>query len=438
MLALMLEDVSFASKASDLIPADKLYSEAHRYLFERIKANAEKGEGTTLIHIEDHLKTVERHKRRMLRAFCQKIFEAKPTSPDFIKEKLTHYAQKNMFVDVFMTAQTMYNSREYDKAFEITLQGMTELYGISFRDDAVISIKDFEDRRMKHLGDTMIKARKIPTNIGPLDDMLRGGLEKGELGILLAEPKKGKSIGLVHFGAAAVLMRSARVAHFVLEGLTEHTIFRYQSRLSGIQYHRIEKDEVSAEEQKKLDGLSKYENHLDVIPFNTRWDFTVLDIEAKLKELIAAGKKPDLLVIDYADLLKSHERGLEKRHEQTEVYRDLKRLAMIHKVAIWTASQARRPDEKPEVEYLLRSKDISESFEKVRIADLVATLNQTPKEKEDGILRLHVDIYRSGEPDYTIPMLTDFERMIFYSKKYEHIFREDIPDWRIAKRGKRK
>jgi replicative DNA helicase len=73
---------------------------------------------------------------------------------------------------------------------------------------------------------------------------------------------------------------------------------------------------------------------LDLIPFNAHWKYTVLDVESKIKELKRVGRMPDLVIIDYADLLSAVEKYDQHRHEQTEVYRGLKRLAMMYNVAI--------------------------------------------------------------------------------------------------------
>jgi len=102
---------------------------------------------------------------------------------------------------------------------------------------------------------------------------------------------------------------------------------------------------------------------------------------------------------------------------------------MIRHYALWAATQAQRPKEDPHKEYLLRAKDVAENYEKVRIADFVASLNQTPNEKRIGILRLHVDIYRSNESDIVCRLVTDFRRMIFHSKTYGTVSRSMIPDW---------
>ena len=432
MLALMLQDPSFAEKVVLVIPPDKLHSDGHKYLFEQIKISISKlKRPPTFLELEDVLKRVELSKRKLMIRFIKTIYVTKCTDTDFIKSRVTEYARKNSFVHFFQDAQTLWNTGKFDEAYTIVKNGIGDLYNITLQEDANVKFGDFEDRRELFVNEFSMSKRKIPTLIPPIDDLLKGGLEKGELGIILAEAKKGKSQALVHFGVAGVLGRY-KVAHFVLEGMTQQTTLRYQARMSNIEYNRLEIDAITKEEKTRLQELSRrYKNYLEIIPFNQNWNYTVLDVEAKLREMERAGNKPDLVVIDYADLLRHHEKTKEKRFEQTEVYRDLKRLAMIHGIALWTASQAVRPADGPEKEYLLRAKDISESYEKVRIADLICTLNQTPAEKEMGILRFHFDIYRSNDTDRTYRLVTDFSKATLFSKRYGLI--ESVPEWKRKK-----
>lgn len=431
MLAIMLSDLTLAIKAVKFVPKERLYSDAHRYLFEQIKKHVESRSMTpTMVEIEDDLKTVEKVKRRMLQKFCKMIFDLKPKSSEYIKDKLTDYAKRNAFIEIFQGAQTFYNTKMHQEAYEYTMNGIGDLYTINFREDAAITIGQFEEIRQHYLHQSAMGTHRIPTNIGPLDEILRGGLEKGELGILLAEPKKGKSIGLIHMGCAALMMNRGRVAHFVLEGTTEQTVLRYQTRLTEIQYRDLETDHLKVPQRERLNGIEKkYRNRLDLIPMNAHWTYTALDVESKIKELTRIGRKPDLVVIDYGDLLRHHEPTDSARQEQTEVFRALKRIAMMHGVAIWTASQARRPNENPDKEYILRARDIAECFEKVRIADLVCTLNQTQRERRHGVMRFCIDIYRSADTDKIVRLVQDYERMIFYSKRLGHITREEAPAW---------
>ena len=436
MIGLMLIDSSFAEKIVKVIPDDRLYSDSHKYLFNKIGEFIEKEQRPpTYLEIEDGSKTIELTKRKIILRFVKQMYSLKVMDADFIKERVTEYARKNLFVFIFQNAQTLWNTGKSDEAYTLVKDGIGDLYGVSLKDDANVSIREFENVRGVYATEISTMKRKIPTIIPPLDQILKGGLEKGELGIFLAEAKKGKSQALVHTGVAG-LLHGFRVAHFVLEGMTQQTVLRYQARLSMIDYNKLESDSLSKEESWKLKRISdKHKDNLILVPFNSHWNYTVLDVESKIRELERSGNKPDLVIIDYADLLRHHEKSKEKRHEQTEVYRDLKRVAMMRNVAIWTASQARRPEEGPEKEYLLRAKDISESYEKVRIADFIATLNQTPLEKEYGIVRLHADVYRSNDTDKTIRLVTDFGKSMLYSPKYGII--ETTPEWKRKGKGKR-
>jgi len=438
MLALMMTDLSFTEKAIRFVPEERLFSEAYVFLFNQIKDKFERnGTAPSISEIEDRIKFVERHKRRVFKAFAEKIADMKVKDPEFIKEKLTEYARRSMFIQLFQDGQTLWNAKKHQDAYTYVMEGINALYGISFDDDVAIGIEDFEHIRQIYLKQNLLRGTRMPTGISSLDHILNGGLEKGELGVLLAEPKRGKSIGLVHMGCASLLTGSGRVAHFVLEGTTEQTVMRYQSRLTGIEYNRLMKDEITEAEGVLIDKVSKkYLERLMLVPMNKHWNYTVLDVEAKITELERRGLSPDLVVVDYADLLKSHEKADSLRVEQTYVYRYLKQVAMMKRKAIWTAAQAQRPKDDAEKITLLRAKDIAECYEKVRIADLVATLNQTPREKQIGILRLYVDIFRSNEAGKTIVLPVDFRRMIFHKSIYPEV--KALPDWFFTNRKLKK
>jgi len=441
MVSLMLKDINFAEKCSRYVESSLLYSDGLQWIFETIKSQVNT-EGTvpTDIELEDKLKYVDPSRRKLVASFIEQIQEIEIKSTEFIKKKLTDYARRIKYNEIFRDAQVEYNAGNTGKAYDITNIGMSELYSITFNDDEIVDGGDLEKVRMTYIKQSILSGtRFVPTMIEELDQILGGGLEKGRLGVLLAEPKKGKSVGLVHMGCAAVLMRLFKVAHFVLEGTTEETVMRYESRLSGVPYKKIYHDELLPEEEERIQNIDRLtKGRLEIIPMNKHWEYSTADIEGKIIELKRRGFEPDLVIIDYADLLKGRGsfRAGEKRHEQTEVYRDCKKIAMVNKCALWTASQAVRPSDAPEKEYLLRAKDISESYEKVRIADFVATLNSTVREMNLGILRFHADIYRNSDCNKTIRLITNFSKMIFSSKRYPSA---DMPEWKkkFKKKGKR-
>jgi hypothetical protein len=110
------------------------------------------------------------------------------------------------------------------------------------------------------------------------------------------------------------------------------------------------------------------------------------------------GKKPDVVVVDYADLLRGH--GQEKRHELEGIYEDLRGMAGEYEIPIWTASQANRSALEEDV---IGAEKISESYGKVMVADFVISLSRKVADKMAGTGRWHVIKNRFGPDGITLP-----------------------------------
>ena len=94
---------------------------------------------------------------------------------------------------------------------------------------------------------------------------------------------------------------------------------------------------------------------------------------------------PDLIIIDYADLMKVDSANL--RVDTGRIYKDLRGIAVEYNVAMITASQSNRAGEDQRI---LTMKNFAEDYSKAGISDNVITYNQTRAEKELGWARLYV------------------------------------------------
>ncbi len=132
---------------------------------------------------------------------------------------------------------------------------------------------------------------------------------------------------------------------------------------------------------------------------------SVLDIEAELRRLLRNfGWRPDLIIIDYADLMTGREKKYYRNETESQraAYRDVKRLTN-RGYAIWTASQAQRPSKKQmEDMHVLYSNSVADTYEKVRAADYLGSLNQTPDEKKANTMRLYFEMYRDNLADQLV------------------------------------
>ena len=114
-----------------------------------------------------------------------------------------------------------------------------------------------------------------------------------------------------------------------------------------------------------------------------------------IEKLRKRGIEPDLILVDYADLLRPVRSSGEKRHELEETYEGLRGLAQTYEIPIWTASQTNRGGLNAEV---ITMEAISEAFNKCFVADFIFSLSRTVQDKQANKGRIFVAKNRNG-PD---------------------------------------
>jgi hypothetical protein len=121
--------------------------------------------------------------------------------------------------------------------------------------------------------------------------------------------------------------------------------------------------------------------------------------------MIAAGNKPDLVIVDYADLLLSHSNKTDSTYaEQGGVYIDLRGMSGELGIPIWTASQTNRSAIDSEV---IEADKIADSYAKVMNADFIMSLSRKAKDKLSNTARVHVMKNRFGQDGITFPAKMD-------------------------------
>jgi len=240
-----------------------------------------------------------------------------------------------------------------------------------------------------------------PTGIPELDakDVLAGGLGRGEIGVVTANTGVGKSHYLVQMGANA-MRRGKNVLHYTFE-LTEQAVgIRYDSNLCGIS----SSDVVSNKEQVKkfYEGNSDL-GRLIIKEYPTGYP-SVTTLRNHIEKLALRGFKPSVLIIDYADIMRSTRSYDSLRHELKLIYEELRNLAMEIRIPIWTASQANRDSANSDIVGL---ENMSEAYGKAMVADLVVSISRKATEKATGAGRLYIAKNRAGKDGIVFPIHID-------------------------------
>jgi hypothetical protein len=250
---------------------------------------------------------------------------------------------------------------------------------------------------MKHL-------EKVGMGLPDVDDALRGGLRRGSLGLFLGSPSDGKSMALSH--AAAWSARCQMFAAYAtLELPPADVLARIKANLLGVPI-----DLVLEDPHRFVPDLMKLPLGPVIVQAFTPQATTMEDIERWVESCEEqVGRRIDVLLTDYGDkLIAPKNAGKEGEHgysagrvvfERMRIYADEGHKG--GKIYHWSASQAvRRKDRK----HILTLDDVADSMHKVRVADLVLTLNL-----DDDQMIINVAKNRYGARNAKIgPFPTDF------------------------------
>jgi len=233
----------------------------------------------------------------------------------------------------------------------------------------------------------------VPTGWDVIDDLTQGGLGGGELGVIVAPAGVGKTWVLAAIGANS-MKKGRHIVHYSLELNEAYVGLRYDSIFTGIanQNLKYHKDDVQTEMDKLKGDL--------VIKYYPTKSASVNTISAHLKRITTLGTKVDMVVVDYADILKDTGGSKEVRHALGNIYEDLRGLAGEFQIPIWTASQANRSALDEDV---IEATKVSESYQKIMTADFVMSLSRKVEDKIGNTGRFHVIKNRFGPDGITFP-----------------------------------
>ena len=234
--------------------------------------------------------------------------------------------------------------------------------------------------------------RTVPTGITELDQrkILNGGLGAGELGVVVAPTGVGKSHVLVHVGAQAIL-QGKNVLHYTFE-LNERAMgIRYDSHIMNIPSLDCydAKAEINEYYQDNKDTLGRL--RIKYYPTATA---TANTLRTHVDKLASTQKFiPDMIVVDYAGIMRSSDRHDLLRMELQKVMEELRALATELDVPLWTAIQSNKEGAQSEIVDLT---NMAEGYSQAHVADFVLGLMRKSAQKATGFGNVFIAKNRAG------------------------------------------
>jgi replicative DNA helicase len=232
----------------------------------------------------------------------------------------------------------------------------------------------------------------IATGIVGVDKLLKGGLGRGELGVVLAPTGTGKTTLLTKFANTAYNL-DFNVVQIFFEDNPGNIKRKHYTIWSGVAPDQ--QPEFSQEvKEKVIDAQSRSKGGIKLLKLPSD-NITVAEIKNKLRKIISEGFKVDLLIIDYVDCISSDKNTSgEEWKGEGNVMRSLESMTGEFDIAIWTATQGNRESISSEV---VTSDQMGGNIKKAQIAHVILSIGKTLEQKEHKLATLSLIKSRIGQ-----------------------------------------
>ena len=322
-------------------------------------------------------------------------------STEYIKETALDFCRKQKLREAMVQSTALLQKCSFD---EISVLINDALKAGADSDFGYDYIKDFEERFKVSGRET------ITTGWSKIDEITGGGGGRGELGVVIAPTGVGKSMVLVHIGATAI-KAGMTVLHYTLELKDTVVASRYDSCITGIRLN-----ELLDHKQEIKKALEDVDGTLIVREYPTK-TATTNTIRAHIEKLKQQNIIPDMILVDYADLLRTLSVRKEKREELESIYEELRSIMMEYNCVGWTASQTNRTGLNQEI---ITMQAISEAFSKCFISDFIFSVSRTSEDKQNNGGRIYIAKNRNGPDGNVYSIFMDPENVdIKVLEKYD-------------------
>lgn len=355
-------------------------------------------------------KSIEPHRKFLQSLWSEDLDEGKI---EYYLTQLKGFAEARELLWVYDTSLTQYREGNVVEARQVLEDGISRLKR-EFSHEVVSRGEYASEFIARYMAYKKKKAgkyiSKIPTGIRKLDKKI-DGTARSSLNFFQGESSIGKTF-LLQEVAYQGMMNAFCILFITVEMQRIEIETRWDSRLTGAKYRDVDQGLLSSKEEgwwrKRIRDLKEpYRRGGRLATSYIPEGCTVSSLEAEVDYWeLQWGKKIDVLVVDYADLLESRRRAQNEQESQGNVFRDLKRLSQTRDLVVWTASQVAG------ISYgriRLGLKDTGYSKKKAHWANLVIGVGADEDDREAGILRLWIAKNTFGRRDFEIILYTDFE-----------------------------
>ena len=386
----LLTHKEFLTNIHDIISEEYFEKGAHKWVIKEIVKYYDKYHTTPSLEVlKVELQKIDNDVLKI--SIKEELKQAYVSSDDdlkYVQEEFTNFCRNQQLKKALMSSVDLLKAGDFD-GIRVLVDG---------------ALKAGQDKNVGHEYNKDIEERYrensrtvIPTPWERINELLQGGLGNGDFGLIFGNPGGGKSWSLVALGGYAVRL-GYNVLHYTLELGEDYVGKRYDAFFTQIPVNKTDQLKPKAEEI-----VPKLPGQLIIKEYPTG-RATVSTIESHIAKVANMGVKPDLVLIDYVDLLSSRKRTRERKEEIDDIYGSTKGLARELNIPIWSVSQVNRAGAKDEI---IEGDKAAGSYDKLMITDFSMSLSRKKEDKVKGTGRFHIMKNRYGMDGLTFAVKAD-------------------------------
>ena len=315
----------------------------------------------------------------------KKIKDAPIDGVGFVQEKALKFCKQQELQKVMTKAQKIIDGGEFEN-YDTLEELVRDALLVGNKDTSMMDVFSNLDQVLEE-----DYRHPIPMGIPGIDRLLKGGLAKGEIGVILAPTGVGKSTVLTKISNHAF-----NLGFNVLQVFFEDNPKVIQRKHFTL-WTGVHPDDLSDQKDDVMSKVNTIQTDmpnkliLKKLPSDT---MTMLQIKNQIRKMVADGVKIDMIVLDYIDCIVPDKNLGDEWKSEGSVMRAFE--AMCHEMNIvgWTATQGNRSSISSEV---VTTDQMGGSIKKAQVGHVIISVAKTLQQKEMKLATIAITKSRIGD-----------------------------------------
>ena len=315
----------------------------------------------------------------------KKIKDAPIDGVGFVQEKALKFCKQQELQKVMGKAQKIIDGGEFEN-YDTLEELVKNALQVGAKDTSMLDVFSNLDQVLED-----DYRHPVPMGIPGIDRLLKGGLAKGEIGVILAPTGVGKSTILTK-----IANHGFNLGFNVLQIFFEDNPKVIQRKHFTL-WTKIHPDDLSEKREEVMSKVREIEESmpnkliLKKLPSDT---MTMLQIKNQIRKMVSDGIKVDMIVLDYIDCIVPDKNLGDEWKSEGSVMRAFE--AMCHEMNIvgWTATQGNRSSISSEV---VTTDQMGGSIKKAQVGHVIISVAKTLQQKEMKLATIAITKSRIGD-----------------------------------------